>query len=337
MSTDIRIGFVGAGGNTRRKHIPKLLEQDSVRIEVICNRSATSSQAVADEFNVPRIAEHWKDVVCDPALDAVVIGTWPYMHAPVTLAALEAGKHVLCEARMAMNLTEAQAMLDASRQHPELVAQIVPSPFTLKWDRFLKRSLDEGLIGTLLQVDAYSGGDFIDTERPLTWREQREFSGLNSMGLGIMYEAMARWVGHAETVEANGRVFVEQRKGEDGKMHNIEIPDHLDVFGDLQSGACYHIRCSRVTGACPTAGQFLLYGSEGTIQFGGPENSCILHRPDGSTESLTPREDEEENWRVEEEFIGAIRGNEKIRLTPFEEGVRYMAFTQRVMEASGMA
>lgn len=336
MSERIRIGIVGAGGNTRKKHIPKLQEIDGVSIEVICNRSPESSQAVADSFGIPRIAGHWKELVADPELDAIVIGTWPYLHAPVSIAALEAGKHVLCEARMAMNLTEAQAMLETSIAHPDLVAQVVPSPFTLKWDRYLSRILREGIIGTLLQVDATSTGGFIDTEHPITWREQRELSGLNCMGLGIAYEAMARWVGHARTVEANGRIFVEQRPDADGKMHQIEIPDHLDVFGDLESGACYHIRCSKVIGACPTAGQFLLYGSEGTIQFGGPEKSCILHRPDGSTESLTPPEEEQGEWRVEAEFIGAIRGEEEIRLTTFEEGVRYMAFTQSVMEASGM-
>jgi predicted dehydrogenase len=298
MKDSIRIGIVGAGGNTRRKHIPKLQELEGVQIEVVCNRSTASSQAVADEFGIPRIAQHWKDVVADPELDAVVIGTWPYLHAPVTIAALEAGKHVLCEARMAMDLTEAEAMLEASAAHPDLVAQIVPSPGTLPWDRFLARVLREGLIGTLLQVDVYSCGAFIDTERPINWRDQRELSGMNSMGLGIAYEAMARWVGHAKTVEANGRIFVEQREDEDGKVHDIEIPDHLDVFGDLECGACYHIRCSRVTGACPTAGEFILYGTTGTIRFGGKDKSCTLHRPDGSSESLTPNEGEQEEWRV---------------------------------------
>ncbi len=338
MKEKIRIGIVGAGGNTRNKHIPKLKEIEGVSLEVVCNRSAESSQRVADEFGIPRIAGHWKEVVGDPALDAVVIGTWPYLHAPASIAALEAGKHVLCEARMAMNLAEAKAMQAASEAHPDLVAQLVPSPGTLQWDRFLNRILNEGVVGTLLQVDGFAtGGEFIDPEKPLSWREQREYSGLNCMGLGIAYEAMARWVGHAETVQANGRIFVRHRKDADGNLRDIEIPDHLDIFGDLESGACYHLRCSKVTGDCPSKGDFIFYGSEGTLHFNPGRKSCVLYRPDGTSESLEPREEERESWRVEAEFIGAIRGQEEIRLTSFKEGVRYMDFTQRVMEACGMA
>jgi predicted dehydrogenase len=333
----IRIGIVGAGGNTRRKHIPKLQEIDGVSIEVVCNRSQGSSQEVADEFGIPRIAGHWQEVVSDPRLDAVVIGTWPNLHAPISIAALKAGKHVLCEARMAMNLAEAEAMLEVSEAHPDLVAQVVPSPATLQWDKFLNRILQEGSVGALLHLDGFAtGGGFIDPERPLSWREQREVSGLNCMGLGIAYEAMARWVGHAETVKAHGRIFVPRRKDGEGIPREIKIPDHLDVFGDLESGASFHLRCSKVTGACPTAGDFIFYGSEGTIRFNSGKKICILHRPDSSSEPLQPLEKEQEAWRVEAEFIGAIRGEEEIRLTSFREGVRYMAFTQKVMEACGM-
>jgi predicted dehydrogenase len=237
---------------------------------------------------------------------------------------------------MAMNLTEAEAMLEASQAHPELITQVVPSPFSLHWDRMLKRVLDEGTVGDLLLVDVNAGASFIDTEKPISWREQRKFSGLNAMGLGIMYEALARWVGHAKTVEAHARIFVDHRKNEAGEEELIEIPDHVDVLGELESGASYHLQCSRITGANPSAGDIVFYGSTGTLVLNLGKNTCILHRPDGSTESLTPNAEEQESWRVEAEFIGAIRGEEEIRLTSFKEGVRYMAFTQRVMESSGM-
>lgn len=337
MTQPIRIGIVGAGGNTRRKHIPKLQELEQVEIQVVCNRSEESSRRVADEFGIPRTASHWKEVVADPELDAVVIGTWPYLHAPVSIAALEAGKHVLCEARMAMNLTEAEAMLAASRAHPDLVAQVVPSPFSLGWDAMLKRVLKEGIVGDLLFVDLHGGASFLDTEKPISWREQRAYSGLNAMGLGIAYEAMARWVGHAETVEAHARIFVPERENAEGEKELIEIPDHVEVMGELECGASYRLQCSRITGANPAAGMTVFYGSTGTLVLHLGQNRCTLHRPDGSEESLQPREEESESWRVEAEFIGAIRGEEEIRLTTFEEGVRYMAFTQMVMESSGMA
>ena len=125
MSTQtIRVGIVGAGANTRGMHIPGFQKIDGVEVVSVANRSRESGARAAAEFDIPRVYDSWEDLVAADDSDAICIGTWPYLHAPVTLAALQAGKHVLCEARMAMNAAEARSMLEASRQHSELVAQI---------------------------------------------------------------------------------------------------------------------------------------------------------------------------------------------------------------------
>src|SRR5262245_36239329 len=128
----LRIGLIGAGENTRARHIPGLTALPDVRLVAVCNRRAASTEAVAREYGIPRTFEHWQDLVNDPEVDAVVVGTWPYLHCPVTLAALEAGKHVLTEARMSLNAAEAHRMLAAARRHPKLVTQVVPSPYGLR-------------------------------------------------------------------------------------------------------------------------------------------------------------------------------------------------------------
>ena len=121
-------------------------------------------------------------------------------------------------------------------------------------------------------------------------------------------------------------------------MELIEIPDHVDVFGELESGASYHIRCSRVTGADPNT-TTMVFGTTGSLRVINTkeEKKCVVHRPDGSTEEFLPLDGEIGSWRVEEEFINAIRGKEPITYTTFEDGVKYMAFTEAVMNASGMA
>src|ERR1043166_7568959 len=115
----LRIGLIGAGGNTRARHIPGLRALPDVEIVAVCNRRPESTAAIAREFDVPRTFQPRQDLVADPGIDAVVIGTWPYLHAPITLAALAAGKHVLTEARLSMNATEAHAMLRVARGHPQ--------------------------------------------------------------------------------------------------------------------------------------------------------------------------------------------------------------------------
>src|SRR5215467_5209478 len=131
MTQRLRIGLIGAGGNTRLRHIPGLRAIQNVELAAVCNRRPESSAAAAREFGIGRIHGHWEELVADPEVDAIVIGTWPYLHCPITLAALKAGKHVLTEARLAMNAAEAHRMLKAARQHEGLVTQVVPSPFGL--------------------------------------------------------------------------------------------------------------------------------------------------------------------------------------------------------------
>ena len=148
--SDVRVGIVGAGANTTTKHIPLLQAIDGVEIVGVANRGESSSSAVAKRFGIPKTYGHWEQAVADPDTNAIVIGTWPYLHCPVTLAAIGAGKHVLTEARMAMNAAEARCMLDASLARPGLVAQVVPSPITLFADAIIQRFIAEGFLGQLL-------------------------------------------------------------------------------------------------------------------------------------------------------------------------------------------
>src|ERR1700684_66841 len=148
MATDtLRIGIIGAGANTRSKHIPGLRMQNSVEIVGVVNRSVASSQKAAKELDIPKAYGDWTEIVADKTIDAVCIGAWPYTHAEMTIAALDAGKHVLCEARMAMNAREAHAMLAASRRNPSHIAQIVPAPMTLPVDRTIADTLAGGAVG----------------------------------------------------------------------------------------------------------------------------------------------------------------------------------------------
>jgi len=330
MINPIRIGFIGAGGNTRRKHIPLLQAQDQVYAHGVVNRSRESSEAVAKEFGIPKVYSAWEDLIADPDIDAVCIGTWPNMHCPLTLAALAAGKHVLCEARMAMNAAEARQMLEASRAHPHLVTQLVPSPLMLGGpDEAIYHVLRQKRLGDLVAVDVINGsGPFLDREAPMSWRQDIEVSGVNTMGLGILYEALMRWVGPARTVCAVTRVNVPRRQDSAGCLRDIRIPDHVEVVGELENGATYHIQSSKATGHGPEGGIWI-YGTEGTLKIGGRRVMFVAKGEKALTDITTP-----ENcwigWRVEREFVGAIRGTEQIRFTTFEDGVRYMAFTEAV-------
>jgi predicted dehydrogenase len=178
----LRVGVVGAGGNTRKYHIPNLKAQPGVEIVSVANRSRESGERAAKDFGIPRVYDTWQQLVDADDTNAICIGTWPYLHAPVTIAALARGKHVLCEARMAMNAAEGHAMLAASRRAPHLVAQLVPAPHTLWADATLQALIADGYLGDVLAVEVRAvQGKFVDREAPLHWRQDESLSGFNAL------------------------------------------------------------------------------------------------------------------------------------------------------------
>jgi predicted dehydrogenase len=326
----IRVGVVGAGGNTTKMHIPKLQAIPGVEIVSVSNRSRESSERVAQQFGIPTVYEHWWELIAAPDTNAIVIGTWPYLHCRTTVAALTADKHVLCEARMAMNASEAIEMLDAAQANPHLVAQIVPSPFTLGVDKTIQRLIAEDFLGDILAIDIRAGGGaFLDPDAPLHWRQNMDLSGFNVMTMGIWYEALLRWVGEATRVTAMGKTFVKLRRdAESNTMKPARVPEHINIIADMACGAQANITVSAVSGLSEPDGAYL-FGSQGTLRFTGGK----LYggkRGDKSLQEIAIPPSEAGGWRVEEEFVNAIRGQETITHTTFADGVKYMLFTEAV-------
>ena len=326
----IRIGYVGAGGNTRLRHLPGFAAIDGVESVSVANRSRESGQRVADQFGLSTVYDSWDELIEADDTDAICIGTWPYMHRNLVLAALDADKHVLTEARMAMNSTEAKDMLNASLLTPHLVAQIVPAPHTLRIDNTVKELIADGYLGDVLSVDitVHQGG-FVDRDSELHWRHNRDLSGNNIMQMGIWYEAIMRWFGPAAAVTAVGQVNVKSRRGWDGAPAYINIPDHIELLIEF-GGPLARMRLSSVTGLAP-ADRVWIFGSEGTLHVDSASMTLSGgRRGDDALSEIEIPEEKQGGWRVEEEFINAIRGIEPVTHTNFSDGVRYMEFTDAV-------
>ena len=330
----IRIGMIGAGTNLRTVQIPAFRRIPGCEIVAVANRTLESSQRVADEFNIPRAYANWQELLDDDRIDAVSIGTWPYMHRTLTLAALERGKHVLTQARMANDAQEARDMLEASLRHPDLVCQLVPTSMSYRIDNVLKRMIGDGYVGEILTVELQR----LQTRFPavggeLDGRHDERFSGLNILNIGASYEAMMRWLGQGNRVMAMSKIHVPYRSNAAGEPTSVVIPDHVDVLFELANGAQVHMRASETTGLS-TGNQTWIHGSEGTIYVDRRQNVFAGRRGDSElTEVPNPRSEQAYN-RVEEEFTNAIRGVEEITMAPFETGVHYMEWTEAVYRSS---
>jgi len=333
---ELRIGIIGAGANTRLMHLPGFQAIEGVSVDVICNRSEESSRKVADDFGVSRIETNWHQVIADPTLDAVMIGTWPYLHAEATVAALEAGKHVLTEARMARDKQEAERMLVASRAHGDCVTQIVPAPMSLDFDATVMDLLATGRLGRLREICVtHTGGQFARSDAPMSWRQDRELSGCNMLTLGIFYEIIRRWLGRDPTsIVATGSVATPERTWPDtGESVRVRIPESVTCLGTYEDGARLVGHFSGLESGQGRS-EIRLNGSEASLRVDFSRGELYLAAAGETDETAVAiLEGTRRGWRVEADFVHSIRTGNPVRLTSFEDGIRYMMVTEAIAQS----
>ena len=327
----LRIGIVGAGNIVKTRHLPALKKNPDVDIVAVSNSTYESSEAFCKE-NCPSATPmaNWADLLALPDLDIIWIGTPPYMHSAVTVSALEAGKHVFCQARMSMDLAEAEEMLATSKRFPELVTMLCPPPMGMRADLLVKKLLAENYIGQPHHVRLQSfTSSYLDPNAPPHWRQRIELSGLNVLTLGIYVEVLQRWLGDITSVFARGKIIYPIRQG-----YEVIIPDLLTVLCKFENGAEGVLEFSGV-GALASGDRLEIYGSAGTLTYNfgldvvqaGKLDDRALHNVD-----LAPELEGE--WRVEEDFLAAVKSRGRVRPRPnFEEGVRYMRVVQAVADS----
>lgn len=336
-SDNLRIGFVGAGGIVRDRHVPGLREAEGVEFYGVVNRSRESSMRAAEEFGIERIYDDWQQLVADPQIDIVWIGAHPYMHRIVTEAALEAGKHVFTQARMALNYADARAMYDAAERHPNQTAMISPPPHFMPGDRLVRRMIAEGFIGEPrnIVVQSYNAA-YLDPQAPLHWRQNWEISGYNALDLGMMIEVTNRWLGPMKRVTALERTFTTERPDGQGGMGKVERPDTLSVVAELTNGALATITCSGVAGLADSANGFQIYGTGGTIRYlaeGGYNTILAGKTGDKALQQIPIPAEERREWTAEVDFIEAIRAGRRTVEPTFSDGLQYMETTEAIFRS----
>jgi predicted dehydrogenase len=117
------------------------------------------------------------------------------------------------------------------------------------------------------------------------------------------------------------------------------VPDHVDILAELQAGAVGHLRFSSVTALAPPS-EVWIFGSDGTLRLEADARRLSgARRGEAALREIPIPAERRVGWRVEEEFVNAIRGRERVTRTTFADGVRYMEFTEAVARsaASGQA
>lgn len=171
----VRIGILGTGVIIRNYHMLTL--KDNSRAEVVAagNVRPDSLRALAEQYSIPRTYTDFDEMAHDPDIDAVVVGLPNYLHAPVTIAMLEAGKHVLCEKPMAMSVQEGEAMIEAAKRTGRrlMIAHMWRFDHEVKWLRDVVKS---GVLGKVFKAKAHSIWPY-DGPSLESWFVKKQYAG----------------------------------------------------------------------------------------------------------------------------------------------------------------
>ena len=196
--------------------------------------------------------------------------------------------------------------------------------------------ITDGFIGDLITIEARTTtGTFLQPDTTLHWRQDRNLSGNNIMNMGIWYEIIMRWLGPVTSVQALGQTIVKYRKNESGQRQACTIPDHVEILGEMAQGGQLRLSVSAVTGHIPMIDVHVC-GTHGTLRLtdAGGELELFSGKPGAKKLKLVRIPKNKQNyWRVEEEFINAIRGKEIVTHTDLATGVQYMQWTDAVSTA----
>ena len=173
----LRWGLIGCGDIARKRVAPALRDSQLSELVAISRARSNLAASFAEEFGAKRWYAEWRDLLKDSEIDAVYIATPVYLHVTQAIAAAEAGKHVLCEKPMAMNVAECDRMIEAARNHGVLLGVAYYRHFYPVIER-IKEIIKSGEIGVpaVVQIDAFEWFDPAAGD-PRTWLLLKQLSG----------------------------------------------------------------------------------------------------------------------------------------------------------------
>jgi predicted dehydrogenase len=277
-------GFMGATHSQGWRTAPHVFDLPAdIEMTVVVGRNATATADAAAKWGWAESATDWREVIARDDIDLVDIVTPGDSHAEIAIAALEAGKHVLCEKPLANTVDEAEAMADAAAR---AAARGIRAMVGFTYRRvpavtFLRDLIAEGVVGTVQQVRAAYRQDWlVDPQMPLAWRLQKEHAGSGALGdIGAHIIDMTQFV-TGQTVDAvSGTIdtIVKERpllgsgsglSGVAAEGYGEVTVDDVAIFtGRLSSGALVSFEATRFATGRKNALTLEVSGDKGALAF----------------------------------------------------------------------
>ena len=280
----IGYGFMGAAHSVGWRQAPRVFDLPaSVDMAVVVGRNASAVADAAAKWGWAESGTDWREVIARDDIDIVDIVTPGDSHAEIAIAALEAGKHVLCEKPLANTVAEAEAMADAAAR---AAARGIRAMVGFTYRRvpavtFLRDLIAEGRIGRIQQVRASYRQDWlVDPEMPLAWRLQKEHAGSGALGdIGAHAIDLAQFVTGMRLEKVSGVLdtIVKQRQlqgsgsglsGTAAEGYGEVTVDDVAIFtGRFDSGVLASFEATRFATGRKNALSIEVSGDQGALAF----------------------------------------------------------------------
>jgi predicted dehydrogenase len=280
----IGYGFMGAAHSVGWRQAPRVFDlPDDVEMTVVVGRNADAVAQAAAHWGWAESATDWREVIARDDIDIVDIVTPGDSHAEIAIAALDAGKHVLCEKPLANTVAEAEQMLAAAERAAERGVRAVVG-FTYRRVpavTFLRELIADGVVGTVQQIRAAYRQDWlVDPQMPLAWRLQKEHAGSGALGdIGAHIIDMTQFVTGQQVTAVSGTVdtIVKQRpllgsgsglSGTAAEGYGEVTVDDVAIFtGRLTEGAIVSFEATRFATGRKNALTLEISGDKGALAF----------------------------------------------------------------------
>ena len=278
----IRVGVIGCGKIAQVRHIPEYAANPDCELVAFFNPNRKRAEDMAEKYG-GKVYDTAEELLADPTIDAVSVCAANYAHAELTIKALKAGKHVLCEKPMATTIEDCEVMVAAAQESGKFL-MIGHNQRLAKAHVKAKELIDAGLIGNIITFRTTFGHGGPETwsinPGKNTWFFDKKKAAMGVMAdLGVHKTDLIQFLTGQRVVRTTAKLVTLDKRGEDGEL--IGVDDNAVCIYEMSGGA-FGTMTASWTFYGAEDNSTVIYGSKGIMRiYDDPAHSIVVKLADG--------------------------------------------------------
>ncbi|MDM5328856.1 Gfo/Idh/MocA family oxidoreductase [Neobacillus sp. CF12] len=330
----LRVAVIGCGSIAQHRHLPEYQSNKNVELIAVCDSNEERAQTVAEKYGV-KAYTNYEEVISSGLVDAVSVCTPNYLHAPISIAALHAGLHVLCEKPMATSKQEAEEMIAAANESGKKLMIAHNQRFVPSHQR-ARKLIESGEIGKIYSFRTafgHGGPEGWSVEGKEGWFFQKEKAFVGAMGdLGVHKTDLLRYVLGEEITEVGAFVETSAKDFADVDDNAVcVLKTESGIIGTLAASWAYVSKEDNST---------IIYGEKAILRLeDDPINSLVVQYANGEVVNYqlgkiqSNAEGGQNNSHVIDKFVESILHDHEPPV-PGEEGMKSLEVILAALESN---